>query len=359
MDTFEVGAEVISVNRTSLGLTPGQDISFESFTYDRESPGCKGMVGPMSPLALSSGWCGYVYLNAWSINPDSQSVHLELAAQGGSLIEEPSQQCEAKKSLPGSDYCTWAPEYQCWKNGWPSCCFSEDVQCPQQQPACDVDSQSTSSQPSLLGSDYCTWSPDKSCWKLGWPSCCFSEQAQCPQEQPACNVGSQSTINKSSSPTPNARKQVLGAASPTQKISTEKRPGYCQFAPDYQCYEHGWPDCCSKDSGLPCPTTQPQCNLAPAKKTAYCSYAPDYQCWTQGWPDCCLDDSPNTVCPRTQPQCSKPVGSDYCTYAKDEGHCYKLGWPKCCLNSNEDCPVQQPACDVTPPGGRMLRGFMN
>lgn len=44
------------------------------------------------------------------------------------------------KSLPGSSYCTYAPDYKCYKSGWPKCCGEGNGGCPANQPKCDKSS---------------------------------------------------------------------------------------------------------------------------------------------------------------------------------------------------------------------------
>jgi len=40
--------------------------------------------------------------------------------------------------LIGGDYCVWGPAYDCYETGWPSCCQSEDVECPDERPGCEI-----------------------------------------------------------------------------------------------------------------------------------------------------------------------------------------------------------------------------
>ena len=39
---------------------------------------------------------------------------------------------------------------------------------------------------------------------------------------------------------------------------------YCTYAPDYDCYEKGWPECCDDKKKDACPTEQPPCDVASA-----------------------------------------------------------------------------------------------
>jgi len=38
---------------------------------------------------------------------------------------------------PGKSYCTYGPDYNCYKAGWPSCCSDKSVKCPEQRPLCE------------------------------------------------------------------------------------------------------------------------------------------------------------------------------------------------------------------------------
>ncbi|KAL7448688.1 hypothetical protein ACHAWC_000834, partial [Mediolabrus comicus] len=79
-----------------------------------------------------------------------------------------------KKPSPqkvGTGYCTFSPNTDCWKSGWPKCCKGGQSNCPKQQPACDIT-------PQKVGS-YCTGSPNWSCYLEGWPPCCFNGES-CP-----------------------------------------------------------------------------------------------------------------------------------------------------------------------------------
>jgi hypothetical protein len=39
--------------------------------------------------------------------------------------------------MPGSSYCSYAPEYECYEFGWPSCCLDDPDSCPEEKPSCD------------------------------------------------------------------------------------------------------------------------------------------------------------------------------------------------------------------------------
>ncbi|EJK60318.1 hypothetical protein THAOC_19348, partial [Thalassiosira oceanica] len=48
--------------------------------------------------------------------------------------------------------------------------------------------EETPSTPPLVGGDYCVWGPDYGCYETGWPSCCGSEDVKCPEERPGCEI---------------------------------------------------------------------------------------------------------------------------------------------------------------------------
>jgi type VI secretion system secreted protein VgrG len=154
--------------------------------------------------------------------------------------------------LPGSDYCTFSPAPDCYENnGKPECCLNDSIDCPDEQPPCDVTPSPTPSPTSapvpLPGSDYCTFSPDPTCYENnGKPECCLNDSIDCPDEQPPCNVTPSPTPSPTSAPVP--------------------LPGsdYCTFSPDPTCYaNNGKPECCLNDS-IDCPDEQPPCNVTPS-----------------------------------------------------------------------------------------------
>jgi len=79
-------------------------------------------------------------------------------------------------------YCTWSPDYSCFKDGHPSCCNDKSVKCPEQRPLCDRGDGN-------VGTTYCSWSPDYSCFKDGHPSCCTDKSLKCPEQRPLCDRG--------------------------------------------------------------------------------------------------------------------------------------------------------------------------
>jgi len=245
--------------------------------------------------------------------------------------------------ISGASYCTWSPEYDCYQNGWPSCCSDDSQDCPKQQPQCD-------DQP-LEGASYCTFAPDDSCYEDGWPSCCSAQGNTCPRDQPGCDV-------PTDAPT----------MAPTTEAPIITGNNYCVWSADYSCYQSGWPSCCSDDPDN-CPKQQPQCDVVTEAPTAsptmaptteapvvsgnsYCVWSPDYSCYQSGWPSCCSDDPDD--CPKQQPQCDNaPIaGASYCTFAPDYS-CFENGWPSCCDAEGNTCPRDQPGCDNS---GRRLRG---
>ena len=49
-------------------------------------------------------------------------------------------------TIPGGDYCTFAPNVTCYpnSNGWPPCCEDDNVDCPAERPDCDDDEEGSS-----------------------------------------------------------------------------------------------------------------------------------------------------------------------------------------------------------------------
>ncbi|EJK72187.1 hypothetical protein THAOC_06304, partial [Thalassiosira oceanica] len=69
--------------------------------------------------------------------------------------------------------------------------------CPVKLPGCEIVAANvtteaplvtTQNPPSLVGGDYCVWGPDNECYETGWPSCCGSEDVKCPEERPGCEI---------------------------------------------------------------------------------------------------------------------------------------------------------------------------
>jgi hypothetical protein len=129
-------------------------------------------------------------------------------------IVAPAPPSAAPASQVGGDYCTWAPDLECYplSDGRPECCgVDEGAACPDQRPPCDeAGSDSPSSTPSMvptspggggapsslpsrepLGADYCTWAPNVECYPdtNGWPACCTENSDACPEERPPCSSG--------------------------------------------------------------------------------------------------------------------------------------------------------------------------
>jgi len=90
---------------------------------------------------------------------------------------------------PGSSICTYSPDYDCYKSGWPPCCDDDEYECPSFPTMCDNHGEGMS------GTSYCTWSPQYGCDPATWsnngrPKCCSApggDIMNCPKEQPPCN----------------------------------------------------------------------------------------------------------------------------------------------------------------------------
>jgi hypothetical protein len=93
--------------------------------------------------------------------------------------------------------------------GLPTCCLGDnDEFCPigQGPPACDVlpvegkegewkVEVNDDSVFDVDGSDYCTWAPDYDCYPTrGWATCCFDEITRCPEAMPECENTNSSGI---------------------------------------------------------------------------------------------------------------------------------------------------------------------
>jgi len=186
-----------------------------------------------------------------------------------STSSEDPEDCPNDKpgcDVVGGDYCTWAPNTDCYESGWPGCCGNETVSCPEVRPPCDE---------IVAGQSYCTYAPDYKCYSGGWPSCCSTDGEECPEQQPACE-------------------HPLGAS-------------YCTWAPNAECYEGGWPACCQNGTSA-CPDEQPPCNVLDG--ASVCTFAPDYDCYSSGWPECCTDGGCRD---NDEPECDVSSGHENVT----------------------------------------------
>lgn len=101
--------------------------------------------------------------------------------------------------------------------GWPTCCSSDNDDCPEEQPEYD-----------MVGMSYCTHAPNYGCYTGGWPSCCLNDSVECPTDsKDPCDLTGTSV---------------------------------CTFAPDYTCYRNGWPACCTEEGDTGCSDDEP-CNV--------------------------------------------------------------------------------------------------
>jgi len=240
--------------------------------HHKDNPG-KMKSGFDQAAACNNGSTGYFWCTATNeCLPPSDNTKCDEAekcnAQSGSTgyswcaaTNTCERSCDDKP--PGSSYCTYSPDEECYANGWPECCAAGDDSCPDARPGCDT-------------GRYCVFSPDQTCYVGGWPECCLDESKGCPDERPPCDVQGQS---------------------------------YCVWAPNFDCYAGGWPACCLEDY-TGCPSEQPGCEMtqAPIVGASYCTYAPDAGCYTRGWPECCLNDDGN--CPEEQPGCDFQCNRD-------------------------------------------------
>lgn len=85
----------------------------------------------------------------------------------------------------GASVCTYAPDYDCYKKGWPACCDDNGRDtCPKGVGPlmCDVHGKHDTGY-----TGYCGGSPDYDCYRNGWPQCC-KDYRRCPKTQPECEI---------------------------------------------------------------------------------------------------------------------------------------------------------------------------
>lgn len=100
---------------------------------------------------------------------------------------------------------------------------------------------------------------------------------------------------------------------PTRKPSppppAPRGESICTWAPEFDCYKTGWPECCDFNGGRNCPKYQTMCNNYPEGWTGwnYCTTAPNFSCYPgTGQPTCCNMKGGGTMnCPRQKPGCSR------------------------------------------------------
>ena len=137
---------------------------------------------------------------------------------------------------------------------------------------------------------------------------------------------------------------------------------YCTNSFDYKCYpEHGRPACCF-DKYQNCPTQKPlgECdnnhnsnngnNNHSYEGPDYCTFSLKYNCYEFGRPSCCFDKYQN--CPTQQPSCDlenqNPYDDHNYCIAKIDFGCYERGRPECCFDKHSKCSTnsnQMPACN--------------
>lgn len=91
-------------------------------------------------------------------------------------------------------------------------------------------SMPTNSPTNLPGSSYCTWSPEPECYPdtNGWPACCEDDEVECPEERPECEIAETTeettspTTNGTDAPSPAPMRQIsMETSSPTTMMMTE------------------------------------------------------------------------------------------------------------------------------------------
>lgn len=97
-------------------------------------------------------------------------------------------------------------------------------------------------------------------------------------------------------------------ASPLTPFPTRTpSPSICVGKKDLDCYQSGYPACCSVDGGENCPSFLTMCDnhASGMTGTSYCTYPPAYGCYKKnGRPSCCGEPGGDTMnCPKTKPDC--------------------------------------------------------
>ncbi|MGK3752248.1 MAG: hypothetical protein ACI8RD_004552 [Bacillariaceae sp.] len=100
---------------------------------------------------------------------------------------------------------------------------------------------------------------------------------------------------------------------------------FCTWGPDYECFDGGWPRCCSSKNHFECSNKQPECEKYDNDWVGghFCTWGPDYDCFDGGWPRCCSSNN-HVNCSNKQPECEK---YDYCEddqYYRYEGYGSKV-----------------------------------
>ena len=124
--------------------------------------------------------------------------------------------CNEKPDFPivGDSYCScsYPLDFDCYQFGKPECCLKNSIDCPKEQPECEIRFP-------IVGDSYCEYSPDFGCYKYGRPECCRNDSIECPKERPECEIGLRIIVDS-----------------------------YCTYSPNYGCYKSGWPECYQSDS---------------------------------------------------------------------------------------------------------------
>lgn len=94
--------------------------------------------------------------------------------------------CNEKPDFPivGDSYCScsYPLDFDCYQFGKPECCLKNSIDCPKEQPECEIRFP-------IVGDSYCEYSPDFGCYKYGRPECCRNDSIECPKERPECEIG--------------------------------------------------------------------------------------------------------------------------------------------------------------------------
>ena len=262
-----------------------------------------------SPLVFHHRMCGLCLPQCCFKNKGNCPRNMDNAQCNTSPVPIPSPPTPPPVNRrPGSNYCTYSPDYACYPNtsGKPGCCWDDDGEyCPPQKPGCHQQQQP------VVGSDYCTYGFDYECYPgTGKPACCLQDGGRnCPNQQPPCQ-----------------QQQRLGS-------------NYCTFGFDYSCYpQFGKPQCCFQDGGEFCPPERETCAPTPMPT--------NQQPPPKG--------KGKTNAPTFRPTTAGPPGQNVCTWTPDHA-CFpnSNGRPPCC-ESPQGCHVGS-STECEPRGKKNLR----
>ena len=204
----------------------------------------------------------------------------------------------------------------------------------------------TASPVMMVGASYCTFAPDYDCYESGWPACCGDDAVECPAEQPECEVMAE--------PMPETLPTDCGLeGAKTEQCGADAKDGrFPECCPGYIC-DFDMRQCVEGESKPPTPA--PQCGVV-GDKTEQCTADAKPGRWAECCPGLECDfvlreciPGPPTPMPTGMPTMAVTemdmVGTSYCTFSPDYD-CYESGWPACCGDDAVECPAEQPECEM-------------